>query len=56
MLIGIKIVKLSKEPLFIAYREKEKNISLTKTKKISVKKGVKKSKGLVNLRELVVEP
>ena len=36
MLNGIKIMELFKQPLFIAYKGKEKNILLAKTKKISV--------------------
>ena len=36
MLNGIKIVKLSKQPLSIVYRGKEMNALLTKIKKISI--------------------
>ena len=36
MLNKIKIIKLSKQPLSMAYRGKEKNVLLTKTKRISV--------------------
>ena len=58
MLNKIKIVELFKKKklLLIIYRGKEKNILLANTKKSSAKKRVRKSKGLINLRELVVEP
>ena len=36
ILIGIKIVELSKQPLSIVYKRKEKNALLAKTKKISI--------------------
>ena len=36
MLNRIKIVKLSKQPLFMAYRRKEKNILLARINTISV--------------------
>ena len=36
MLNRIKIIKLSKQPLSIVYRGKEKNALLARTKKISV--------------------
>ena len=36
ILNGIKIVELSKQLLSIAYRGKEKNILLARTKKISI--------------------
>ena len=36
ILNGIRIIKLFKQPLSIAYRGKEKNILLVKIKKISV--------------------
>ena len=42
------MVELSKKPLSIAYRGKEKNTLLAKTKKSSIKKGVKKSKNLID--------
>ena len=46
MLNRIKIIKLSKQPLSMAYRGKEKNALLAKTKKISITKEIRKSKGL----------
>ena len=47
MLNGIKIVKLSKQPLSIAYRGKEKKVLLARIKGISViQKVKKKSRGL----------
>ena len=46
MLNRTRIVKLSKQPLSMAYRGKKMNALLAKTKKISVTWGVKKSKGL----------
>ena len=45
MLNRIRIVKLSKQPLSIAYRGKEKNALLAKTKRISITREVRKSKG-----------
>ena len=36
MLNKIKIIKLSKQPLSMAYRGKEKNVLLTKTKRINI--------------------
>ena len=36
MLNGIKIIELSKQPLSMVYKGKEKNILLVKTKRISV--------------------
>ena len=36
ILNGIRIVELSKQPLSMAYRGKEKNILLAKIKKISI--------------------
>ena len=56
MLNKIKIVELAKELLSAAYRGKEKYILLAKTKKSNIKRGVKKSKGLINLKKLVVKP
>ena len=50
------MVELSKKPLFIVYREKEINISLARTRKSNIEEEIRKSKGLVNLKELVVEP
>ena len=44
MLNGIKMVKLSKELLFMAYKEKEKNILLAKIKGLAVYKKLKKVK------------
>ena len=46
ILNGIRIVELSKQPLSIIYRGKEKNALLAKIKKISNTWGVKKNKGL----------
>ena len=42
----IRIVELSKQPLSMVYKGKEKNILLAKTKRISVIQRIKKSKGL----------
>ena len=39
----------------MAYKEKEKNIVLARTKKNIFKRGVRKSKSLIDLRELVVK-
>ena len=48
-------MKLFKKLLSIVYRGKEKKTLLAKTKKSSIKKKVKKSKSLINLKELVIE-
>ena len=42
----MKMVKLFKQPLSMAYRGKEKNVLLAKTKKICITWGVGKNKGL----------
>ena len=46
ILNGIKIVKLSKQPLSITHKGKEKNILLARIQRISVIKEIKKSKSL----------
>ena len=56
VLNGIRMVKLSKQPLSIAYKGKEKNVLLAKTKRISVIQKSRKSRGPQDLRELVIEP
>ena len=56
ILIRQKIVELSRELLSIAYRGKEKKILLIKIKRISIIQKIKKSRDLVDLRELVVKP
>ena len=49
-------MELYKELLSIVYRGKEKNTLLAKIQKISIIQKVRKSRGLVNLKELVVKP
>jgi hypothetical protein len=56
MPIGIKIIKLFKKLLSMAYKRKEKNILLAKIQKISSLQRVGKRQGLINLRELIVKP
>ena len=52
----IRIVKLSKQPLSMVYKEKEKYILLARTKRISIIQKVRKSRGLQDQKELVIEP
>ena len=54
MLIGIKIVKLSKKLLFIVYKEKKIYYQL-KFKGLTVYKKLKK-KSLINLKKLIIKP
>ena len=49
-------MELSRELLSIAYRGKEKKRLLIKIKRISIIQKIKKSRDLVDLRELVVKP
>ena len=50
MLNGIRIVELFKQPLSIAYRGKEKNILLARTKRISIIQKVKKKQKPIELK------
>ena len=56
MPIKIKIMELSKKPLFIAYKKKKKNILLARIQGISSLQEIRKRQGLVNLKELVIKP